>query len=78
MILATCTSAEVARSLSLNYGVYSCIVPVCNSTDEVVEIAKEKAKEIFNLNPKDKVVITGGFPNNGVKRITNFMKIEEI
>lgn len=78
MILATCTSDKVARSLALNYGVYSCIVPVCNSTDEVVEIAKEKAKEMFNLNTKDKVVITGGFPNNGVKRITNFMKIEEI
>ena len=78
MILATCTSEKVARSLALNYGVYSCIVPVCNSTDEVVEIAKEKAKAMFNLQPKDKVVITGGFPNNGTKRITNFMKIEEI
>ena len=78
IILATCTSEEVARSLALNYGVHSCIVPVCNSTDEVVDIAKEKAKEIFKLKEEDKIVITGGFPNNSDKRVTNFLKIEEI
>lgn len=77
-ILATCTSEEVACSLALNYGVQTCIVPICNSTDEVVELGKEKAKEVFNLNKEDKIIITGGFPNNSEKRVTNFMKIEEI
>lgn len=78
MILATCTSENIACSLALNYGVYSCIVPLCNNTDEIVEIGKEKAKELFNLNEGDKIIITGGFPNNTEKRVTNFMKIEEI
>ena len=77
-ILATWTSEEVACSLALNYGVQTCIVPICNSTDEVVELGKQKAKEIFGLNREDKIIITGGFPNNSEKRVTNFMKIEEI
>lgn len=78
LILATCTTEEVSYSLALNYGVYTCIVPVCNSTDVIVELAKEKAKEVFNLNKEDKIIVTGGFSNNTEKRITNFMKIEEI
>lgn len=77
-ILATCTTKEVARSLALSYGVYTTIVPVCESTDEVVEMGIEKAKEMFNLVSKDKVIITGGLPVKGDKRVTNFMKIEEI
>ena len=44
----------------------------------LVKIGKEKAKELFNLNKGDKIIITGGFPNNTEKRVTNFMKIEEI
>lgn len=77
-ILATCTTKEVARSLALNYGVYTTIVPVSDSTDEVINMAIDKAKEIFNLTTKDKVIVTGGLPVSSAKRVTNFMKIEEI
>lgn len=77
-ILATCTTEKVARSLSLNYGVFTTIVPVCKTTDEVVETGVEKAKEMFNLVSNDKVIVTGGLPVKGDKRITNFMKIEQI
>ena len=38
----------------------------------------EKAKEFMNLNKDDTVIITGGFPNTGVKKTTNLMKIEII
>ena len=31
----------------------------------------------MDLNKGDKIIITGGFPNTGLKT-TNFMKIEEI
>jgi len=77
-ILATCTTKEVARSLALNYGVYTTIVPVSDSTDEVINMAIDNAKEIFKLTTKDKVIVTGGLPVSSAKRVTNFMKIEEI
>ena len=77
-ILAACASEEIARSLALNWGVYPTIVPVYNSTDEVINDSKVKAKEFMNLNEKDIIVITGGFPNNTAVKQTNLMKIEEI
>lgn len=76
-IIATVPTPKVARSLALNYGVYSNIVKEYNSTDEIVTDAVVQAKEIMNLEKGDKLIITGGFPNIGNK-ITNFMKIEEI
>ena len=78
LILATCPSDEVARSLALNWGVYAKVVPVYNSTDEIVEDAKVRATQFLNLKKNDVIVITGGFPNNAITKKTNFMKIEEI
>ncbi len=77
-ILATCTSKKVARSLALNYGIITTVVPFVNSADEVISLAREEAVKVFNLKENDKILITGGFSNNAEKRITNFMKIEEI
>lgn len=77
-IMATCTDNSVARSLALNYGVYTSIVPVLNDTDEMIKVAKEKAKEFFKLGHENKIIITGGLPITGKSRLTNFIKIEEI
>lgn len=77
MILATVPNEKVAKSLALNYGVYSKVVGEYGSTDELVEDGKKQAQEFMNLTHADKIVITGGFPNTGVKT-TNFMKIEEL
>ena len=77
-IMATCTSEKVARSLALNYGVYTSIVPVLNDTDEMVRLASLKTKEFFDLKKKDKIIITGGIPITDKSRITNFIKIEEL
>ena len=77
-IMATCTSEKVARSLALNYGIYTSIVPVLNDTDEITKIVKEKTKEFFDLEKEDKIIITGGTPVTDKARITNFIKIEEI
>ena len=77
IILATVPSAKVARSLALNYGVYATVVKEYDSTDEIVTDGVEKAKEFMKLEKGDNIIITGGFPNTGVK-VTNFMKIEEI
>ena len=77
-ILATCTTEKVARSLALNYGVVTTVVPVYDSTDDVINMGIQKAKEMFDLVDNDKVIITGGLPVSGERRITNFMKIEQI
>ena len=77
-ILATCTTAEVANKLALNYGVITKIVPVFNNTDDVLNNATEEAKKAFELQSNDKIIITGSLPLTSDKRVTNFMKIEEI
>ena len=78
LVLATCPSANVARSLMLNWGVYPVVTKVYSSTDEIIEDAKEKANDFISLNEKDIILVTGGFPNNTEVKTTNFMKIEEI
>ena len=47
------------------------------STDELVSDGKAQAQKFMDLEAGDKIVITGGFPNTGVK-VTNFMKIEKM
>lgn len=77
LILATVPDAKIARGLALNYGVYSVLVKEYNNTDEIINDGVEKARKFINLDKGDNIIITGGFPNTGVKT-TNFMKIEEI
>jgi len=77
-ILAACPDEKVCRCLALNYGVYTIVVPVLNTTDEVLEQATKKAKEFMPMEKKDVLVLTGGFPNTGIKKTTNLMKIEEV
>lgn len=75
LILATCTSDKVARSLALNFGVYPKVTKVFDTTDEIVNDAIDNAKKFTNLKSGDYVIITGGFPKNSS---TNFMRIERI
>ena len=77
-IVALCPSAKVARSLSLNYGVYAMVVKEYNSTDEIIEDAKIEVNKLIPLKNKDIIVVTGGFPNNTTLKTTNFLKVEEI
>ncbi len=77
-ILAACPSKEIAYSLALNFGVYTTLLPVYESTDEVVNNSIIKAKEFIHLNPKDLIIVTGGFPTNTEEKSTNFLKIEQI
>ena len=78
LVLATCPNEKVAKSLALNWGVYTRITKEYFSTDEVINDAKEKAKEFMELINKDIIVVTGGFPNDSTVKSTNLMKIEEI
>ena len=77
-ILANCTTQKTARSLALNYGIYTCLVPLMDDTDELVNLVMQKTREFFNLKSNDRIVITGGLPGIGNERITNFIKMETI
>lgn len=77
-ILALCPDEKAGRRLALNWGVEPVQLPICNSTDEVLTESVKKARESMPLEKGDIVLITGSFPNTGVSRPTNLMKIEEI
>ncbi len=74
-IVATVTDEKVAHTLALKWGIYTKIVPVYHTTDEIVDAGIEAAKEVLNLKKGDMVVIIGGFPTESH---TNFLKIEQI
>lgn len=78
LILATCPTEKVARSLALNFGVYPLVTNLFSSTDEIVKDAKAKAIEFMNLKENDTILITGGFYEKNKRGKTNFMKIERI
>ena len=78
LILGLCPSEKDGRRLALNWGVYPVVMPVCNSTDEVLTESIKRAKQFMELSKGDIVVTTGSFPNTGESRPTNLMKIEEI
>lgn len=69
---------KTGRRLALNWGVYPADLKICNSTDEVLNLSVERAKEFMDLEEGDKLIITGGFPNTDENRTTNLMKIEVI
>lgn len=78
IILAGCTSTEVANKLALNWGVYPFVIPVYDSVEEVMEHAKKAASEIANLNKGDTIILTGTFSNNLPTQATNLMTIDQI
>ncbi len=76
-VIAISPDEKVVRGLTINYGIFPIKVPVVNNTDEIIDLSVDVAKKIINLEEKDRVVIAGSFPLEGVK-YTNFMKVEEI
>ncbi len=76
-IITTTPEKDTAKSLSLNWGIIPIVVKKFNSTDEIIENAKEEAIKLLNLKKDDKIIVTGGFPIKK-SRCTNFIKIEEI
>ena len=77
-VLALVPDEKTGRRLALNWGVYPTLLPVCNSTDEVLTKSIASAKEYTDLVKGDIVITTGGFPNNAVSRTTYLMKIEVV
>lgn len=78
-IFATCHEEKVSRFLSLYYGVEAEVIDFYKSTDDMIDNSINVAKERFNLQKDDLVVVTGGFTENMYeKHTTNLMKIVKI
>ena len=76
-ILAQCISESVARGLGLYYGVYTKMIPVYDTTDEILNESLKNAKNFIDLKENDIVVITGG-SHTLENKSTNLLKIEKI
>lgn len=77
-ILAMCPNDKICRRLSLNWGVYTKVIPFYNSTDEMLEENIKRSKGFMNLQHGDIIILTGSFPTTGESNPTNLMKIEVI
>ena len=78
LVLAGCTSEEVANKLTLNWGVYPFVIPVYDSVEDVMIEAKKAAKKMANLNAGDTIIMTGTFSNNLDTQATNLMTVDKI
>ena len=76
-ILACCPTNHIAEKVALNFGVKPIVTEIFESTDEVIDKAKELAISEFDLKEGDLIVVTGGFPLGRTRR-TNYLRIVEI
>ena len=74
-IVAVTPTPKVIRQLAISWGVSPCFGPDVQSTDELLAIAIEKAKETGFVSERDTVVITAGVPT-GISGTTNIMKAQ--
>ena len=76
-ILAITPSKDVARKLSLYWGVYPIVANLYDSTDEMIDATAEIAKKLGYVKDGELVVITAGLPLNFVGS-TNMIKVHLI
>lgn len=76
-ILAVTFDERTRRSLMLNWGVYPTVSEKPTTTDEMFELAANKAVELGFASEGDLILITAGVPV-GERGTTNVMKIQMI
>ncbi len=76
-ILGLTTNKRIWRKLGLSWGVTPVLVDEFRSMDVMFHYAMSSAKEVFDLQPGDNVVLTGG-PVNGRSGNTNTIKVEQV
>ncbi len=76
-IVAVTPSKEVARSLSLNFGVKSIVSNKLTSTDEVIEDAVKRSLDAKYIKKGDLVIVAAGIPIS-TTGTTNMMKIQQV
>lgn len=77
LIIAATPYSTTARSLALNWGVHSIIVPETTGTDELLSIAVTKALDENLIKTGDVVVLTAGVPVGKVGT-TNLIKVQVV
>ncbi len=76
-IIALCQDELTAYSLTLNWGVHPVVYKKSDDVEDLVENAKQLAKEFISLKEKDIIIATGGILTDD-KQSTNFIKIVEM
>lgn len=76
-IVGVTTSERVMRKLSISWGVIPTITEPMTSSEVMFYHAKKIAKAVLNLQPSEKIVITGG-TTSGIVGSTNLVKVETI
>lgn len=76
-IVGITTDEKSWRKLSLSWGVVPVMCENYNSTDVLFYTATKLTKEVLELEPGDKIVLTGGV-TNGESGNTNLIKVETI
>lgn len=76
-IVGMATNKKVWYKLALSWGVTPALCETFDSTDVLFYHAKQKAKEILNLEEGDAILLTGG-KTDGKSGNTNMIKVENI
>ena len=76
-IMGLTTSEKTWRKLGLSWGVTPVLCEAFNSTDVLFYTAKKLARQTFDLQPGDRLVLTGGM-TNGTSGNTDLIKLETI
>ncbi len=74
-IIATCPDIDAVHLLTIRYGIYPVLINKVETTLDIIDTAKETAKEVLKLKEKDLIIITGSIP---ATENTNFLKVEEL
>ena len=61
-VLAATPREEVARELSLVWGVVPLLIPATEGTDALTQVSLKAGREAGFVRPGDRVVITAGVP----------------
>ena len=76
-IVGMATNKAVWYKLALSWGVTPVLSEQFNSVDVLFYHALRAAKQVLQLAPGDKVVMTGGMPD-GTSGNTNLIKVETV
>lgn len=75
-IIGITTNEKTWRKLALSWGVIPVMCEALPSTEVLFYSAKKQARDTLQLQPSDRIVITGGV-TNGTSGNTNLIKVEQ-
>ncbi|MBE6071291.1 MAG: pyruvate kinase [Clostridium butyricum] len=76
-IIAITPYDQVRRSLSLNFGIYPMLCDMFNTTDQILDEAKNVVFKLGITQPGDDIIVAAGMPTTHTGG-TNMLKIEKI